>query len=134
MIDGVSLSCLKTTIEIGTSCYLRKKNWKIGHSNAADHAPYGARLDRLTRMRFVSGRILEGFPQRDMANLSFDSIIKNGYNGCIIDWKNSDNVSRAITNCLEDTSIGTYARHTITENFSQHAVAKKLNRAYDEFK
>jgi hypothetical protein len=58
---------LKTTTEIGTSSYLQKMNWKNGHNNAANHAPYGAPLDRLTGTGCVLGRILEGFPQRGMA-------------------------------------------------------------------
>jgi len=64
---------------------------------------------------------------------SLETIIRNGYNGYIVDWSDPIQFSDALQNSLDNSKIGVNARTTILDNFSVESVSGKLRGMYNEF-
>ena len=64
---------------------------------------------------------------------SLETVIRDGYNGYIIDWNDSRQFSDALQNALDNSNIGPNARTTIVENFSVESVSGKIRSMYNEF-
>jgi glycosyltransferase involved in cell wall biosynthesis len=74
-----------------------------------------------------------GKPVITSRSYSFQSFIKNGYNGYTIDWEDANEFREALSECLEKGSIGSNARKTVLENFCHDSVAKKVQGMYNDY-
>jgi len=63
---------------------------------------------------------------------SFQSFIKNGYNGYTIDWDNSDELKEALLGC-QNAELGMNARQTVLQQFSHDSVSQKLKKLYNDY-
>lgn len=75
-----------------------------------------------------------GKPVVTSKTFSFESLIRNGYNGYAIDWNNASEFREALNNCCQGTSkIGLNARQTVVEGFSYDYVSKKVQMMYNDY-
>jgi glycosyltransferase involved in cell wall biosynthesis len=77
-----------------------------------------------------------GRPVITSKSYSFQSLIKNGYNGYTIDWDNPDELNHVLSDCLASSatrSLGKSARETVLRDFSYLSVSKKIGVMYDDY-
>jgi len=74
-----------------------------------------------------------GKPVITSKSYSFQSFIKNGYNGYTIGWDDSDEFREALKGCLEIDNIGSNARKTILESYCHDSVAEKIKVVYNDY-
>ncbi len=76
-----------------------------------------------------------GRPVITSRSYSFQSLIKNGYNGYAIDWENPRELKDALNDCqrITTTKLGTNARQTVLQDFSHSSVSEKLKVMYNDY-
>jgi glycosyltransferase involved in cell wall biosynthesis len=74
-----------------------------------------------------------GKPVITSKSYSFQSFIKNGYNGFTIDWDDSSQFREALRGCTSNSAIGSNARRTVLDNFGHDFVADKVGAMYNDY-
>jgi len=64
---------------------------------------------------------------------SFQSFIKNGYNGYAIDWDDSYEVDEAMKGCQNTAGLGMNARQTVEQGFSNDYVSERIQKIYNDY-
>jgi len=74
-----------------------------------------------------------GKPVITSKTYSFQSLIRNGYNGYAIGWDDPNEFREALKGCLDSDSMGSNARQSILDNYSYDSVAKKIKTMYNDY-
>jgi glycosyltransferase involved in cell wall biosynthesis len=63
---------------------------------------------------------------------SFQSFVKNGYNGYTIDWDNKAELKQALADCQSE-GMCAHARQTVLQDYSIDSVSKKIQAMYHAY-
>lgn len=74
-----------------------------------------------------------GKPVITSQTYSFQSLIRNGYNGYAINWDDPLAVDEALKGCKATSELGLNARQTILRDFSTEYVSKKIQAIYNDY-
>jgi glycosyltransferase involved in cell wall biosynthesis len=74
-----------------------------------------------------------GKPVITSKTYSFQSLIKNGYNGYAINWDDPSAVDEALRGCQATSKLGLNARQTILKQFSTEFVSETIQGIYNDY-